>query len=58
VNSPATSPRCPAFHYAAFGLTCAYALLVFGQLTAPGGAFPSDLPLHVEFQGAHVIASE
>lgn len=43
------SPRTPGFHYAAFGLSCAYTLLVFCQLTAQVDAFPSDLPVHLDF---------
>ena len=33
----------------AFGLSCAYALLVFCQLTTRSEAFASDLQAHVDF---------
>lgn len=41
--------RLTGFHYAAFVFSCAYALLVFCQLTARTGVFASDLVLHVDF---------
>lgn len=42
-------PRAPSFHYAAFGLSCVYGLLVFCQLTTRTTAFASDLQAHVDF---------